>query len=149
MPLSTETIQNKPLSGLELEEVILRDVREVLDRDGMFSEYIAYGRVAYTVEISLHMANPSYSEHSSKATAKVVGVLEGAPPLAVVEGEQFELLTTREREIESPNLTRIAHGMPIKVTTSQGGSPVTRDLHYPKEDFEAPAPPVDKVKARK
>ncbi len=148
MGLSTEFIINRPLSGQELRKVIMADVDDMLGRDGLFTGHIAFGRVAYDVEIHVHMVNPSYPEHNLKLTAPSTvtsgGVLEGAPPLArAVDSGEGIVARTRKRTIESPNLTRIANGLPISASTTHEGQPVTRELHYEKGDFPAPSPPED------
>jgi hypothetical protein len=44
MGASHDRIPNKPLSGTELKAIILRDVAAILDRDGMYTNNIAFGQ---------------------------------------------------------------------------------------------------------
>jgi len=73
VPTTTEVVSNRPLAGTELKEIILEDVKQMLDNDGMLSFHIAYGRVAYEVNIKLMMDNPAFPE-SKTATAATVNV---------------------------------------------------------------------------
>lgn len=141
MPLSTEAIQNKPLSGTETRKRIVMDVDEMLQRDGMFSEYVAYGRLAYKVTIEMQMDNMAYPKHEAIVRAKRSGAIEGTPPLNEPSRDKVDLTLERERTIDSPNALRIESNLPITVQTVQQGQLVTREIQYEKEHV----PPSGKV----
>lgn len=159
MPLNTEVVANRPLSGTELQELLVRDFKTMLESDGALTNYAAYGRVSYRLELRLFLDNP--------ATPSSVSVLESrrASQQQVAESPELEALVTvpqpdpskaidltratdrflvrgrqRTRRIESPNRVRIENGLPIKVTSrDQGGEVVEREVKYNIEDLP-PAP---------
>jgi hypothetical protein len=145
VPLSTEAITNKPLTGPELVTIIEKDVRALLEKDGMFNSHVAFGKVVYQVSVKLTLANPTYPEHVARASAKLVGDKAITP-----EDEVKKVELTREREIKSPNVARVANGLPVRVMTRQDGHNVEKDLQY-KGQVELPdqPEPVDSVKEDK
>ena len=154
MPLSTERLPNKPLAGTELAKFILADLEDVLARSGMFSSYIAYGRVAYTVKVELHVANPTMPKTLVTARGKRVAVnapaddprrvIEGEPPLHDPGPDSAVVSLTRERTIESPNAARIASGQPIEVQVHKDGQLTTRKVQYDPADIPKQPDPVDR-----
>jgi hypothetical protein len=150
MPLSNETVPNRPLSGKELVELVLQDVREVMERDGRFSVYAAYGRVAYTVRVDFHLANPLSPTHQVNARAKMrpeVPQVEGTPPLTDPGEDSARVTLERDRTIDSPNANRIASGLPVTITSHEEGKIVERVITYGKDDLppdKAPPAPVDR-----
>lgn len=146
MPLSNETVPNKPLSGEELKKIILQDITSILDRDGMLQHHLAYGRVAYEVRVTLQLANPYLPEHkvSRKSQDPPKNLPPGdpkkdinAPPLtrkyakgSVVVGSE------RERTIDSPNHARIENGLPVTIQRrGEGGRIVEQEVKYDSEDL--------------
>lgn len=168
MPASHETVANRPLSGTELKEIIINDFLKILDRDGMLSDHIGYGQVAYEVEVRLHLANPFQPEHkitvrsnpaSKNQIAKDSGMeaLSGVPinPEKIDKdesGEPTDVVSSSElsREINSPNLARVANGLPINVTVSDvnSGTKVTREVTYDKRGLDPSAPEVKEPEIR-
>jgi hypothetical protein len=102
------------LSGKELAEVILNDVREMLEKDGMFSAYAGYGRVGYSLHLIMEMDNLTYPTHKT-------GVKGGEMPLVSPSESAVALDVTKARQIVSPNAVRILNNLPIKVTSVEGG----------------------------
>lgn len=132
MPASHERVPNRPLAGNELVQIIEKDVHDILARDGMFTQNIAFGRASYEVRISMHLDNPIYPQHVATIQSRpaAVNVISLKPemaaletfPLADNEGNKPELTedetmfsTERHREIASPNAARVEHGMPLKI----------------------------------
>lgn len=124
MPASHEKIPNRPLAGNELVQIIERDVHDILTRDGMFTQNIAFGRVSYEIRVSLHLDNPLYPQHVSTVMSRPASKQQIAadPALAAVEyGPLVDPLTEdetvfaqeRHREIQSPNAARVENGMPL------------------------------------
>lgn len=137
MPTSNETVPNRPLSGIEAKQIILADVKTMLDRDGMFTEHIAYGRLGYEIVIKLHMDNPAYPEHMSAVRSKKepsrpkqieTPPLSNPPP----SGESIVVGKKRERMVDSPNKERVRRGMPVTVTarSTETGHYEDKQLHY-------------------
>jgi hypothetical protein len=139
LPISSETIVNKALSGGELKKLILADCVKLLDNEGMLSPHIGFGRVAYTITLALHLDNPFHPESvmdiASKATeAPGLAALE-PPPLrdpsadAVIAGSQLD------RKIVSPNVERVRAGMPVTMDVRQADNTVSRQhVTYPTDD---------------
>ncbi len=137
MPLSSEIVSNRSLSGRELLELVVADLRAMLERDGLFSPYVAFGRIAYDVEVRLHMDNLTYPEHKSRAASR-------PPVLPDPSPDAIQVAKVRSREIRSPNVARIEAGLPICVQTRVGDQLVTKELHYGAEDLPVRGPvPVD------
>lgn len=123
MPASNETVNNRPLSGSELRQIILADVGNILDKDGMFAPHIGYGRVAYEITIKLHIDNPMYPEHKTVVASQPAArndpnpekkALE-APPLRNTTDESVAMGMVRERTIDSPNAARLEHELPVTI----------------------------------
>lgn len=123
MPASHERVPNRPLSGRELGEIIKKDAAALVDRDGMFNNNIAYGRVSYELRITMHVDNPIYPEHISKVLSKRASIQEveakpelasiEIPPLAEPSEEDTVVSLERQRTIASPNAARVEHDMPL------------------------------------
>lgn len=136
MPLSSETIANRPLSGSELKARILEDVRAVLARDGIFADYLAYGKISYRLLIEFQLSNPMMPKHGIEFE---VGSLDEESPDAIA--------LTLKREVTSPNAERVAMGLPVKVHSASGN---TSDVVYPPEILtDRVEPPVEQVPIRK
>lgn len=135
--MSSEIVSNRPLSGRELLELVVADLRAVLEKDGLFSPYIAFGRIGYEVEVRLHMDNVNYPEHRARAASRPARLADPAP-------DALEVAKVRSREVRSPNIARIEAGLPIKIQTRVGDALVTKELHYEAEDLPVRGPePVD------
>lgn len=134
MPLSTEVIGNKPLSGQELLEILVNEVRDLCGTDAMFRSHVGYGKVNYKITVDLKLNNPTYPEHIVRGREKTVGGGEDDP-------EAKKVTKTRSRAVESPNVARIANSLPVTVVSRQNGQTVEKDLHYAgKVEVSQPAP---------
>jgi len=145
MPLSTETIVNKPLSGAELLECVLNDLRELLSRDAMFGHYIAYGQTDYTVGVELRLNNISYPRHKAQRQA----AQRPSQGIGPVEAPEATATLSRERRIESPNAARLLNKLPVERTFRQDGRLVTREVDYQGAVQVPPQPePIDTCTAK-
>lgn len=139
MPASNETVSNRPLSGDELRQILLRDLDSMLQGDGMFTAQIGYGRVAYEIQVKVHTGNPVYPEHVVLAQSRNAARDEKDPKRVAVEGppplkekldakgdpdggldEGLVVGLSRARNIDSPNLARVEHGLGVKITRRDG-----------------------------
>jgi hypothetical protein len=117
----------------------------------MFSQYIAYRRLAYQIDVKVQTGNPSHPIHEAKVRSKrgTTGETEPYPlPLTIdiatnLPEERGEINVTRSREIDSPNLTRIANRLPISMTVNEAGKQVQKTVHYDPANYPEPKPPVD------
>lgn len=141
MPLSNETLQNKVLSGPELLEIILKDARSLLAKDGMFSAHVGYGRVGYSIRVELEMDNLTYPTHVAQRR-------EGFP-LPKPSDEAVAVDLARSREIKSPNAARVLNDLPITVQTVQGGKLVSHEVQgYDKSEVPPQPAHVDQDRSK-
>lgn len=123
--MSTDRIQNRPLSGEELSKIIQKRVGQILAADGMFIARIGYANVAFEVKITLHLDNPAYPQHVTTVIPSRVsiqeleanpelGSIEGRPPLASPTEDALVISTELSEIIQSPNGSRIEHDLPLK-----------------------------------
>lgn len=118
MPTTNEIVTNKPLSGLELREIIRSDFERLLDGEGLLSHYLAYGRISYDLTLRLHLDNPMQRESSVSIASKPhADTIIEAPPLKDTTAEAVASGTNVRRDITSPNAERLRHGLPVPVTT--------------------------------
>jgi hypothetical protein len=128
MPTSKELVSNKPLQSTELAAIILSDVRRLVDGSCLLTGQIAYSRVAYELRLTLHLDLPAIptSIDSVLSRAQATDAIAAAPALAAIEpGPRLAdpspaavlQSTGLKRDIDSPNLARIAHSLPIEVST--------------------------------
>jgi hypothetical protein len=131
---SRETVVNKPLSGLEIKEILRAHFDRLLENEGMLGHYIAYGRLAYTITLQLHTDNPMQRETSISASSQKRNDQPGveAPPLGdpspgvVVAGSRLDY------SIDSPNEERLRHGLTLPVVVrGQDGTTQTEQVKYP------------------
>ena len=126
MPTSKELVSNKPLAGTELAAIIESDVRRMLDGSGFLRGQVAYGRIAYELRLTLHLDLPSMplavdaTRSRTQPTAAVaanpaLGALEPSMPLAAPSSDSVLSSTELRRDIQSPNLARVEHTLPIEV----------------------------------
>lgn len=131
MPASHETVPNRPLSGDEVRQIILKDVDNILTKDGMFAGHMGYGRISYRIRVEMQLDNPQFPEHKVEVTSRNPAKnfkpedprrSVAAPPMkSLVEGEPgapsdiHSIGVQRERVIDSPNHARLEHGLPITI----------------------------------
>lgn len=138
MPTKSETAINRALSAAELSTILRRDFDALLARDGMLSSStIAFGRVAYEIRITLHLANPAYPEHRAAAVSRRFSRQEVSadPILAVVEPPPLAPEPDPLCAEESCGMPRSAHD-PVTGAYVDPGNP---GLYH---DFVPPSPPV-------
>lgn len=151
MPASNEITANRPLSGTELREIMLRDLAAMLDRDGMFTPHIAYRRAAFSITVKLHVDNPMYPEHTVKVESKTpprnIGKDDpkGAllpPPLKNPSEEAVIAGAVHEREIDSPNTVRAELALPVTIVRKDGntGQMKEEQVVYDATHMELPPP---------
>lgn len=117
MPTSNEIVQNRSLSGIELRKIIVEDIDMVLAKDGMFTEYVGYGRIGYEVIVKLHLDNPAYPEHTAMGRSKKKPDIQSIEPLPLSKPSDESVVVglKRTRTIDNPNKERVRRGMPITI----------------------------------
>jgi hypothetical protein len=153
-----ETAINKPLSGLELKQIIERDfATRLLPNEGSLSNHIAYGRVAYQIVLRLFTANPMMPateisiSSAAPSISQVIGVrddsggyiIEPHPELTAIEPPPLRDVrdsdepsiggTTLQRTVTSPNSERVREGLPVPVEVrQQDGTKTVERILYPR-----------------
>ena len=133
MPTMRETAINKPLSGLELRDLIRADCERLLANEGSLSAHIAYGRVGYQLILRLQTGNPMMpaTEIEIKSKPRVdIPALEPVP----LGGEGVTTGgTTVQRTVTSPNAERVREGLPVPIEVrQQDGTKTVERVVYPK-----------------
>jgi hypothetical protein len=132
MPLKSQTLPNRRLTGAELMTILEKRFHEMLARDYAFTPNVAYGRVAVNITLTMHIAGVT-SEHVVRSYTKADGVVEGEPPLAEpVEEDAALIALTRDFKMDNPNLERVAAGLPIVFQQ--------RAPQAPPQDYTPPLP---------
>lgn len=142
MPTSQERVPNRALSGAELKELLRRDFERLLANDGLLSDYISFGRIAYTIILRKHLDNflrPEDVTAAASARQPNAAIAEHPglaavepPPLVDSSADAIDLSTSVSRTIASPNEERIRAGLPIPVERrQQDSSLVTENIVYP------------------
>ncbi len=138
MPTSQEVVRQKMLNGKELKEVLLNRLQESLAMDPMFQEHLAYGRLDWTVQITLKMDNMNYKEHKVQSKGR-----EGDGEIgAGAETQEFKI----EDGFTSPNAARVQNGLPVPIDVRQGGRTEEKGIQYDKNSApKAPVAPVQNL----
>jgi hypothetical protein len=126
MPASYEAVPNKSISGDEAAQIILSDVKYVLERDGVLTEHIAFPELSYKITVEIQMNNSTYPKHVMFVQSRPKpGQHEAVKPfplpqVIVGEGEEAQeqiagIALERTRKVTNPNKERIKRGMGITV----------------------------------
>ncbi len=141
MPASNEVVGNRPLSGDELKQILIRDFTRMLERDGMFSGHMGYRRVGFKIKLQMHLDNAMFPEHANEFTsrdparnAKGPDAFIVAPPIPDATNDVV-VGVEHERIIDSPNASRLQEGMPVQVPSRdlQTGRMVEKPVVYGSE----------------
>ncbi len=145
-PTSRELVSNKALSGIELAEIIRADVDRMLQGNGFLRGQTAFSRVSYELRLTLHLDLPSMdlTTDSARSRTQPVGDVRDNPALAAIEpsmplstpsADAILESTELHRDIQSPNLARIEHSLPIEVeVTGQDGHVREQLIQYTPTD---------------
>lgn len=134
MPTAREAIINRRLSGDEARQLIAADVERLLAAEGLLSSHVAYGRIAWEVELRLHVENALSPDSRSFVESKVNAATPAvsAPPLAAPAPDAVIAGLTISRSIESPNAERLRTGLPITLDVKQQDGTVSQQqVSYP------------------
>ena len=155
MPTSREIVANKALSGSELSRIILSDAATLLEGHGLLSGQMAFARVAYELRLTLHMDNPSLPKSLDAVRSRprsdndiaanpALAAIEAVLPLAQPSPSAIFTSDELHREIQSPNVARLEHSLPIDVAVRDAdGHTIEHQVSYP-ADYPGmdPVPPT-------
>jgi hypothetical protein len=120
-----EKVANKPLSGAELKGIIRADFDRLLSNEGILSDYLAHGRIAYDIVLKLHLDNPFNPESESHVASVPATITDPSPELVTAEDRA-------SRTIDSPNAERLRMGLSVPVEVKQqDGTLTTEQVKYP------------------
>ncbi len=120
-----ESTLNKALSGAEIREAILFDVKKALENDDHLAAHIAYDGFAYKVKLDVSLPSAIQQEFTRELSGEK-GKLEGV--LGVDEIET-------ERPLQPPNEVRYDTEQPIPIlTTDNEGHTVEKMVSYVGKD---------------
>ena len=157
MPTQDARVPNNPLTGAELKAVCVKHVRELMQQ----TEAELVAAIEYRMSKDQLFAPSPYThprakvsvafkfQFSNKNLPKTEFTVE-AGEYPEVNADQFVAGVNREIEIESPNLERLAAGLPINQVESvkpkpgeMFGSFKTTEIPVNAEDYPKPNPPKD------
>jgi hypothetical protein len=116
-----ETTINKPLSGKEVREAILFDIRTALENDDRLSGHLAYDSFSFKALFTVSLPSAVMTEFQRE----VSGVRGN--PLETVESVELEA----ERPIQAPNDVRYETEQPIPIlSTDEKGNTVEKQVSY-------------------
>jgi hypothetical protein len=142
MTTAREVAPNKALSGAEIKELLRQDFERLLDNHGMLTDYMAFGRIGYTIAIKLHLDNflqrdSSIDMKSRPVAGNLAATRSGlaaveAPPLEDPSRKAVASGQVLHRDITSPNVERVRAGMPVPVEVNQAdGTRTIETVKYP------------------
>ena len=145
MPTSRESVPNTALSGDEFKEVIRTRCDQLLANFGILAPNLAFGRVAFTITISLHVDNAMQPEHSTFTASRRIAtnVVSGNPALAAIEEaplaspspDAVVISRTADAKVDSPNAERVRLGLPVPVVVkSADGTRTVEKVKYPADE---------------
>lgn len=148
MGLSTEKIENKPISGPEAATLVLHLIEKVLRAEWAFNPGAAYPRLGFECTLKFHFLSPSMPKVEPRI--RIEAPLEPVPLQDIPEGADQGVLALKiEHTVENPNLERVHAGIPISVTTKTGAAPgqmFPKVEHHEVTYDPADYPPVDPPK---
>jgi hypothetical protein len=144
---SNERVVNKALTGTEVKELMRRDFDKLIAAHGLLSEHIAYGRLSYSIDLTMNMDNPMNPEATTqwKSNVEPNEAKTKNPKLNAVEPHPLQDMTTRAvdsmqrlvRNITSPNRERVRGGMPVPVEVrQQDGTTIMESVTYPEDTVD-------------
>lgn len=141
MPTQNEIVTNRALSGTELREIIRQKLDHLMNEEGLLTHYVAYGRIAFTLKLSLHLDNAWNRESEIEGSSAPAGVnvpelaaLE-SPPLTDPSADAIISSTQLDYSIDSPNAERLRHGLPVPIDVKQrDGTTSQESVTYPKDE---------------
>lgn len=159
MPTTDQKIPNRPLNGQELKAVCMKNVDDLtqsarvrlaaaiadrIDRDSLFAPTYAFPGVKIEVSFKFHFRNRNLPKTELIASATAGDPIEGTG------GQHFVDATSRELEIDNPNLTRLEASIPFTEVEVKRAAPgevfgkiETREISVDGTGYPKPTAPVD------
>jgi hypothetical protein len=142
MPTLNEAIPNRALSGSEVKALILEDFERSLAAESLLADHLAYGRISWRVDLTLHIGNQFIPVSTSFTESKSVGtnMLEAMPEMEAIEkfplnpppADEITGGISVERTVESPNAERLRSGLPVPADIMlSDGTYTTKHIQYP------------------
>lgn len=146
MPTAKEIVENRPLTGTELQTIIRNDFETMLSKQPMLNGIMAFGRVSYEVTLKIHIDNPSHPHHVFMHKSRPATVAEKIEspskealepfPLTGPSDDSLIMATETSHVIQSPNRARVEDGLPVSISVrNQGGHLEEKQVQYPAEQL--------------
>jgi hypothetical protein len=148
VPLSSERVENKPLTGPEIKDLCAHLLRKALDAEWAFHPGTSYPRVGLELTAKFHFLSVSMPKVEPRV--RIEAPLESAPLRDVPEGSDEGVIALKiEKTVENPNLERVHAGIPITVTSKTGAAPGQmfprvehHQVTYDPSEYPVPEPPT-------
>lgn len=148
MPLSSEKIENRPLTGPEVKDYTCHLIRKALDAEWAFNQGSSYPRIGIEITLKYHFLSASMPKVNP--VIRLEPPMEAAPLKGLPENANEGVLAVKiEKTVENPNLERVHAGMPITVTSKTGAMPgqmfpriETHQVTYDPTEYPDAEPPT-------
>lgn len=141
-PIASEVVPNRPLSALEVRELIRRDFDRMLDQFSPLQSMAAFGRSSWQLKLTFITetgAQDTFIDSRPHAVNIITG--EGRNKQSLPAPEQFKNVRphplqsalaraagiTLKREATSPNAERLRSGLPVPVDVKQNDGQVRQE----------------------
>lgn len=134
MPLASEVVPNKPLTALEVRDLIRKDFERMLDQFSPLQSMAAFGRSSWQIKLAFVTetgAQESWIDSRPHSVNIITG--EGRRAVSTAAPEQFKNVEQHPlrsaiaksagisltRNVTSPNSERLRSGLPVPVDVRQ------------------------------
>lgn len=158
--MAQDTQPNRPLSGSELRQIMVKDVDSILQQDGMLASHVAYKDVSYEVTVKVRVSNPMQPVWINTTTSKdstlqqiaadeSMAAVNAFPHKSEDAEETFDIGVSKIREIISPNVSRVENGLPVTIShRTPDGEMKEHPVTYEVDDVEMDDAYRDRVTER-
>jgi hypothetical protein len=123
-----EVVMNKPLSGLEVREIILNKLKRTLDGDSRLADYVAFPAFEYRLDLAILLAGAVHPD------IKVVHEDHKGAPITDTTDNVSAVTIHQAQDQLPPNEARIEADLPVPVLGhDEKGRPVEKSVKYGKE----------------
>lgn len=152
-PLASEVVPNKPLSSLEVKDLIKRDFEKMLDNFSVLGSMAAFGRSSWQIKLAFVTENQAHDMFIDSRPHPVnIIVGEGRLKRSEPAPEQFKNVESHPlksalarasnisltRHATSPNAERLRGGLPVPVDVKQSDGQTRQETIQYQPDSSMP-----------
>jgi hypothetical protein len=127
-----DQVLNTPLSGAEIQEVIVNRIREALRRDQRLLPYMAFAAFSFKANIAIVLGGTNNATLGQGIDTSVVG--QAGPEIDPNAEDSDVTVVHAEQSEATPNQVRIDNDLPVTVLSKDhAGRPVERKVKYGKD----------------